>query len=54
MFNVYVFKETITKFIMQGFPPCYWARCKKKKPVHATNQIAGSGEFHPLTKLEKK
>lgn len=25
----------------------------KKKPVHATNQIAGSGEFHPLTKLEK-
>lgn len=26
-------------------------RKKKKTPVYVTNQIAGSGEFHPLTKL---
>ena len=37
----------------KNFPRVSGQDVKKKKPVHATNQIAGSGEFHPLTKLEK-
>ena len=50
VFIVYTFEDTIAII-----PPKLAGKLvKKKPPAHGANQIAGFGEFRPLTNFEKK